>query len=139
MSAGVGLVQTRFDDFVAFGTNFNGNEFPESPSLSFMAAALYKDPSGWFAGANLRHVDGFFSNNDAANTPARFVSTFTIVDARIGYEWERSKTKLTLFAKNIFDEQYVTSLSADNNATPGADQATVGDGRLVGVTLSQRF
>lgn len=139
LSAGVGLVRTRFDDFVAFGTNFSGNEFPEAPSLSFAAAALYKDPSGWFAGANLRYIDGYYSNNDAANTPARFVSNFTIVDARIGYEWERSKTKLTLFAKNILDEQYLTSLSADNNGTPGPDEATVGDGRLVGVTLTQRF
>ena len=139
LSAGVGLVRTRFDDFVAFGTNFSGNEFPESPSLSFMAAAFYKDPSGWFAGANLRHVDGYFSTNDVANTPARFVSNISVVDARIGYEWEASKTKLTLFAKNILDEQYLTSLAADNKAPTGPDEATVADGRLVGVTVMQRF
>jgi len=139
LSAGVGLVRTRFDDFVAFGTNFSGNEFPEAPSLSFMAAAFYKDPSGWFAGANLRHVDGYFSTNDVANTPARFVSNISVVDARIGYEWEASKTKLTLFAKNILDEQYLTSLAADNKAPTGPDEATVADGRLVGVTVMQRF
>jgi iron complex outermembrane receptor protein len=139
LSAGVGLVRTRFDDFVAFGTDFRGNEFPESPSLSFTAAALYKDPTGWFAGANLRYVDGYYSNNDPANTPTRLVSNFTVVDARIGYEWERTKTKLTLFAQNILDEQYLTSLSADNRAPAGPDEATVGDGRLLGVTLTQRF
>jgi iron complex outermembrane recepter protein len=146
--AGLGLIQTRFDDFVTIipvpplgtvGGNFTGNEFPESPAMSFMVAAHYKDPSGWFAGANLRYVDGFYSNNDVANTPIRFVSSYTIVDARIGYEWEQSKTKLTLFAKNILDEQYVTSLSADNGGPAGPNQATVGDGRLVGVTLTQRF
>ena len=140
VSAGVGLLQTRFDNFVAFGNTYSGNEFPESPTISFTAAALYKDPTGWFAGANLRYVNGYYSNNDVANTPARFVSNFTVVDARVGYEWEQTKTKLTLFAKNIFDEQYVTSLSADNKpAVPGPDEATVGDGRLVGVTLTQRF
>jgi outer membrane receptor protein involved in Fe transport len=139
LSAGLGLLRTRFDDFVAFGTNYSGNEFPEAPAISFSAAALYKDPTGWFAGANLRYIDGFYSLNDAANTPSRFVSNYTVVDARIGYEWERTKTKLTLFAKNIFDEQYVTNLSGDSSAPAGPDNATVGDGRLLGVTLTQRY
>jgi outer membrane receptor protein involved in Fe transport len=79
------------------------------------------------------------STNDVANTPARFVSNISVVDARIGYEWEASKTKLTLFAKNILDEQYLTSLAADNKAPTGPDEATVADGRLVGVTVMQRF
>ena len=136
--AGLGLIHTRFDDLVisipgVTTLNANGNEFPEAPTVTAVAGAMYKDPSGWFAGANVRYVDGYYSNRDVENTPTRFVSNFTVVDAQLGYEWERTKTKVTLFAKNLLDEEYVTSLS------PGATEATVGDGRLVGVTLTQRF
>ncbi|MDX2203379.1 MAG: TonB-dependent receptor [Hyphomicrobiaceae bacterium] len=133
LHGGVGLLKTRFDDFVAFGVSYSGKQFPEAPSISVTGGAQYKDPSGWFAGGNFRFVDGFYSNNDTANTPARFVSSLTLVDARVGYEWERTKTTLTFFAKNIFDKQYVTSISQYST------EATVGDGRLLGVTLSQRF
>ena len=131
--AGLGLLYTRFDDFVILGNDFGGNEFPEAPSVTASAGAFYKDPTGWFAGASLRYVDGYFSYSDVANTALRRVSNYALVDASIGYEWERTKTKVTLFAKNLLDEDYVTGIS------PGATEATVGDGRLLGVTVSQRY
>jgi outer membrane receptor protein involved in Fe transport len=50
---------------------------------------------------------------------------------RTGWEWEHYT--LTVFAKNVFNEEYVTSIER------GADEATVGDERLVGVTMRGRF
>jgi hypothetical protein len=39
----------------------------------------------------------------------------------------------TVFAKNVLDKEYLTSISQ------GATEATVGDERLVGVTVRGRF
>lgn len=43
------------------------------------------------------------------------------------------RVRLTVLAKNVFDAQSVTALGFD------ADEATVGDERLVGVTVRGRF
>jgi iron complex outermembrane recepter protein len=133
--AGVGILKTQFDDFDTAEGNFSGNEYPEAPGVTIVAGAHYKDPTGWFAGANIRYIDGYFSNADLGNDPLRFVDSYTVVDARVGYEWDAYT--LTLFAKNLFGEDYLTSRS--QLFPPDPPEATIGDERLVGVTLTGRF
>jgi outer membrane receptor protein involved in Fe transport len=125
----LGFITTKFEDFVTDAGDFSGNEFPEAPAFTLAAGVQYQDPSGWFAGANVRHSDTYFSGNNLANDPRFLVPSYTVVDARVGYEWE--KAKVTLFAKNLLDEDYVTSLQSG--------EATVGDRQLIGVTLTARF
>ena len=129
--ASLGLMRTEFDSFNSSSGDFSGNEFPDAPAYTVAVGGMYRDPSGWFAGANLRYTDGYYSGGDLANSSLRFVDGYTLVDARVGYEWDHYT--LTLFAKNLFDEQYVTSKSF------GATEATVGDEQLVGVTLRGEF
>lgn len=135
--ATLGLIDTQFEDLVTAGGDFSGNEFPEAPTVTFATGGLYKDPTGWFAGANLRYIDGYYSFGDLANTALREVDDYTVVDARIGYEWDR--VKLTVFAKNLLDNDYLTGLSRDFSGDGVADEATIGDERVVGVTLTGRF
>ncbi len=126
----LGLMRSEFDSFVGLsGENYAGNEFPEAPAYTIAAGGLWKDPTGWFAGANLRYTDGYYSAGDLANSALRLVDGYTIVDARIGYEWD--KYTLTVFAKNLFNEEYVTSKDASI--------ATAGDEQLFGVTLRGQF
>lgn len=130
----VGLMRTEFDSFDVDEGNFTGNEFPGAPGYTVALGGIYKHPSGYFAGANMRHTDGYYSGvagGDLGNDPLRYVEDYTLVDARIGYEWE--KYTLTVFAKNLFDEEYVTNIRS------GGTGATVGDGRLFGVTLRGEF
>jgi iron complex outermembrane recepter protein len=127
----LGLMRTEFDSFNSANGDFSGNEFPEAPAYTVSFGGMYRHPMGWFAGANMRHTDGYYSGGDLQNSSLRFVDGYTLVDARVGWEWEHYK--LTVFAKNLFDEQYVTGKSF------GASQATAGDEQLVGVTLSGRF
>lgn len=131
----LGLMRSEFDSFNAeplvIPGNFTGNEFPEAPAYTIAAGGLYKDPSGWFVGANLRYTDGYYSGGDLQNSSLRFVDGYTLVDARIGYEWDHYT--LTLFAKNLFDENYVSAKSVD------ASSATAGDEQLFGVTLRGQF
>ncbi|MCC6491066.1 MAG: TonB-dependent receptor [Candidatus Hydrogenedentes bacterium] len=130
----VGLMRTEFESFStpAYG-NFTGNEFPEAPAYTIAAGGLWKDRTGWFVGANVRYTDGYYSGGDLGNSALRFVDGYTLVDARVGYEWE--KYTLTVFAKNLFDENYVTSKSLGTPPTLG----TAGDEQLFGVTLRGTF
>lgn len=130
----LGLMRTEFDSFNSPDGNFSGNKFPEAPAYTIAVGGMYKHETGWFAGANLRYTDGYYSGGDVGNTSLRFVDGYTLVDARIGWEWENYT--LTLFAKNVFDEKYVTSISTSSGVQ---SQATVGDEQLVGVTLLGKF
>lgn len=127
----VGLMRTEFDSFDSPDGDFSGNEFPEAPAYTIAVGGLYKHETGWFAGANLRYTDGYYSGGDLGNTSLRFVDGYTLIDARVGWEWENYT--LTLFAKNMFDEKYLTSVGI------GGTQATVGDEQLFGVTLLGKF
>lgn len=140
--ASVGLLKSHFDDIVIPATgNFSGNQFPEAPGYSVNVGGLYQDPLGWFAGANARFIDGFYSYGDLANTPARHVDNAVVVDARVGWEFKNPNalpltSKLTLFAKNLFDERYLTYIS---NPSAGVRTAGVGDSRQFGLQLSVKY
>ncbi|WP_068464107.1 TonB-dependent receptor [Hyphomicrobium sulfonivorans] len=127
----LGLMRTKFDTFVSPAADFTGNEFPDAPAYTIAAGGMYRHASGWFAGANVRYTDGYYSGGDLGNTALRFVDSYTLVDARVGYEW--TNYTLTLFAKNLFNEDYVTSIGQN------ARQATVGDTQLIGLTLRGTF
>ena len=127
----IGLLQTRFDDAVTRLGTINGNAFPSSPTVTASAGAFYKQDSGFFVGADISYTDGFYSSGDIANTPTRFVDAFTLVNARFGYE--AAHGSVSLFARNLFDERYLTSISA------GRTEATIGDGRMIGIKATARF
>ena len=68
--------------------DFTNKEYPEAPAYTVAAGGMYRDVSGWFAGANMRYTDGYYSVGDLANTPLRFVDGYTTVDVRTGWETE---------------------------------------------------
>lgn len=131
--ASVGLLKTEFDSAVpAVGIEVGG-EFPEAPSMTFNIGGIYRHASGIFVSADLAYTDSYYSTADVANTAEEQVSAFAIVNAAIGYE--AKNWSMTLFAKNIFDEEYVTGISVSGTSS----SATVGDGRMVGVRARATF
>ena len=135
--ASVGLLKTKFDEAVTFDQgalrNYSGNEFPESPSVTASAGGIWKHQSGLFVSTDVSYTDGYFSPRDLANNPLRYVDAFTLVNAQLGYETKNGT--LAIFARNLFDEQYLT-----NVATPGlTGAAAIGTGRIVGVRGQMRF
>ena len=135
--------KSHFDDIVIPTVgNFSGNQFPEAPGYTVNVGGLYQDPLGWFAGANARFIDGFYSYGDLANTPARHVDNALIVDARVGWEFKNNNSRCPstqqadLFAKNLLDERYLTYIS---NPSGGVRTAGVGDSRQIGLQLSVKY
>lgn len=133
----LGLLKTEYDEIEIKGVDQSGNEYPEAPAYTISAGAMYRSPAGWFAGADVRHTDGYYSYGDIANLATRYVDSYTVVDARVGMEWE--DYTLTLFAKNLFDEDYVTAINRVDGGLLNPDYAFIGDSRTVGVTLRAEF
>jgi outer membrane receptor protein involved in Fe transport len=143
----VGHLKTKFDEIVlgpdpdvstpGNENDHSGNEYPEAPAFTIAAGALYRSPTGWFAGADVRHVDGYYSAGNIANVATGFVDAYTIVDAQVGWEWENST--LTLFANNLFDEQYVTSINEVDGGLLSPSYAFAGQDRQFGLTLRAEF
>jgi outer membrane receptor protein involved in Fe transport len=133
--ASIGLLKTKFDEATTFdGTsvvNYAGNEFPEAPSVTAAIGGTWKHRSGFFVSADVSYTHGYFSPRDLSNSPLRHVSSFTLVNTQIGYETKYGT--VAIFSRNLFDEQYLTSI-----ATPDVE-ATIGDGRVVGVRGTARF
>lgn len=122
--SGLGLMKSKFDK-----GDFKGKEFPEAPSLTASFGGVYKHESGFFAGGDVSFTDGYYSKGDVKNV--RALDSFTVVNANIGYE--KDNLKITAFARNLFDEEYLTSISSNGNL------ATIGDGRSFGVRVNATF
>lgn len=135
----VGLLKTKFDDIVigSPATDHSGNEYPEAPAFTIAAGAMYRSPTGWFAGADVRHIDGYYSSGNIANVSTGYVDAYTIVDAQVGWEWENYT--LTLFAKNLFDEHYLTSVNEVDGGRISPAYAFIGEERQFGLTLRAQY
>jgi outer membrane receptor protein involved in Fe transport len=129
--ASVGLLKTEFDEAVTAIGTFNGKSFPESPAVTASLGAIYKHRSGVFAAADISFTDGYYSAGDLLNDPRRYVDSYTLVNARIGYETKHAT--ISLFARNLLNEKYLTSISA------GYNEATIGDGRMIGIRATGRL
>lgn len=129
--AGVGYSKTEFDEFVngefdptqpesEFNqANFNGNSFPFAPEWSFNAGFDYTHDSGFFGGVDVNYQDNSF--NEVDNFTVNIIDSRFLVNARVGYEI-REGVRLSGYVRNLFDEQYFTTLNRVNQ-----DGARLGD------------
>lgn len=127
----LGLLKTEFDEGLTTAGNLKGKEFPESPAVTLAVGANWKHHTGVFAGADVSYTDGFFSAGDLANSRSRYVQSFTLVNATLGYETKHAT--IALFARNLLDKQYLTGIDSTGLS------AAIGDGRVVGVRGTARF
>ncbi|BCJ90574.1 TonB-dependent receptor [Terrihabitans soli] len=135
--AGLGLLKTKIDEADVGGVDYSGNEFPEAPFATVNLGAVYKHDSGFFASADIAYTTSYFSTGDLANNDNEEVPEFGIVNAAVGYDFN-AYMSMTLYAKNIFDEEYVTGISI-NDSDPTDMNATIGDGRYIGIRAEGRF
>ncbi len=132
--ASVGYVDTEFEDFddVSLG-DLSGMPFPEAPEWNLAIGGFYEHKSGFFAGADAKYVSEYLSRLDFA--PHEYVDGYWVANAQLGYQ--TGGLRLTLFAENLFDEEYFVYESKD--ATGQSVAASLGAGRVVGVTASLKF
>ncbi|MFV0472790.1 MAG: TonB-dependent receptor [Pikeienuella sp.] len=132
----VGLLKTNILDFQSTRGNLKGNEFPDSPQITAGLGVEYQHHSGFFGSAMASYSGGFYSTGSVDNDPMLKVSDFAFVNARLGYRhdnWE-----LVGYVDNVFDNDYVTSLSGTSYGAPPTE-AVVSEPRTYGVELRVFF
>lgn len=137
--ANFGYTQAKFDEFISTGYNttrtgvayddLSGNYLPFAPEYTFNAGAQYRSASGFMGRVDIFGTGKFYG--DPANSCEQ--DPYQLVNLRLGYEakdWE-----IYLWAKNLFDQEYLTWFSQS-----GANMYAVdGAPRTFGVTAAYRF
>lgn len=123
VSAGVGYVETEFNDFEVNGSDFSGNEFGRAPDWTANVGTTYRGGNGFFANARLNYVGSAYMNetNTTESDP------YAITNTKIGYE--KNQWSVYMYANNLFDRDYITRID-DRSANVSYE---VGDPRVVGL------
>lgn len=136
--AGLGLLETEFVDFAnaQTGADFSGNSFSQAPEVSANLGAAYNHSSGLFVTADARYQSESFS--DAENLEAQRVDGYVLANAQAGYRSNR--WSLSIFARNVFDEDYLIRVrNVATDTDPLNDEANVGAPRVIGTELRVEF
>lgn len=125
----VGFLDTEFETFDLAGVgDLSGQAFPEAPKWNLSAGAFYEHPSGLFLGSDIEYTGDF--NARIGTPPQDRLDSFFLVNAQLGFRYEHFKA--SLFATNLFDEEYF--VFADNDVA-----STLGRGRFVGLSVGAEF
>lgn len=154
VSSGMGALDTEFLEFPGggiFGADVSGNELTHAPDFQANLALDYERELPSLSGFTLRaHVD--WSYSDSAYTTADNQETIEllaggrvsfgsldehdVVNARVGLLSENGRWEVSLWARNLFDKEYLVESDRDFF---GTIKENLGDPRRYGVDISYTF
>ena len=120
-------------------TSLAGNSPVNAPENQFNASFQYADrvtsTMNWSAYVDYRWVDDRFL--EISNEVADEVDSYGVVNASVGLQSADDKWNISLWVKNLTDEEYITYI----NNLPGAGFALniFGEQRATGITLGYKF
>ncbi len=135
--ASLALMRSELEGFtLANGATGGGRDLANTPHYGYTLGTRYDSGSGFFGSADLvGRAEQFDSNNQ--NEARR---AFSVVNATLGYAWGR--WTLSLWAKNLLDEEYDKRVYFFGNADPDYIETRYenrADPRQIGGTVSYRF
>jgi outer membrane receptor protein involved in Fe transport len=134
--ASVGLLDASFDRFVTPQVDLSGRAQAHAPDYTLAAGGRYAHPGGFFASFDVSARDDFYFDVSHDQTS----DAYELAHARAGFETET--WSVTLWARNLFDEEYPARGFFFGNEPPDFPDTLytrLGDPRQVGVTLERRF
>ncbi len=139
MFGSLGLLKTELGDFrdnacSPSGGNCKGNEFPEAPRFTAALGGAYTHHSGLFASASANYTGEYFTQGEINNREHYKIHERYLVNIKVGYATDNAA--ISLYADNLFDEQYLTGLS---NSSSSSNEASIGDGRTIGAEVRFKF
>ncbi|WP_434353395.1 TonB-dependent receptor [Psychrobacter sp. HD31] len=129
LTGGIGVVKTKFDEFIDNGVDYSGKEFDYARQLTANAGATYRSPEGWFIGGYATHQGKGWE--DLSNTAK--IDTYTLVNLKAGYEADNWGAYVNV--NNAFDETYIANTLSYNLP----DTYELGDPRTLGVTVNYEW
>jgi outer membrane receptor protein involved in Fe transport len=133
----VGLLRTRYQDYVQDGVALADREQAHAPKYQVALNAGFHLPSGWNARADVSAVDAFYFDVPPNDTRS---DSYTVTNLRAGYD--ASNWTAYLWARNLFNETYAIRGFFFGNVPPEFPSQQFiqrGDPRQVGVTFTYSF
>ena len=135
VSASLGLLHAEITDFTLF-PDLEGREQAHAPRYTFAFGAEYRSTSGWWGRVDLTGMDAFFFDYGHDQQSRNY----TLANLRVGRSWE--DWEVTLWARNLFDEEYFARGFFFANEPPDfADElyTRLGDPLHFGLTMRYRW
>lgn len=119
---------TYSDFYFRNDSDLGNNKLPGLPPHSYQAQLEWKSAAGFYAGADLRAISGYYADY----TNSLKVPSYAIWGLRAGYERPDGQWKIYVDLKNLGNKHYAAAGSASYDYR-GADAAVFwpGDGRSV--------
>ena len=118
---------TYSDFFFDGDPTYGNNELPGVPRHYLRAEALYKHPSGFYAGPNVEWAPGHYY---ADNTNSLTVDPYALLNFRVGYD-TGSGWSGYLEGRNLTDEHYISTVAVAGVAGATSELFNPGIGRAV--------
>ncbi|WP_171060604.1 TonB-dependent receptor [Poseidonocella sp. HB161398] len=135
VSAGLGLMWTELGEFTdAMGVEYEGSDFANAPSYTLTLGADWEALPGLTLGGQIRHIDGYYS--DDTNTPEFEVDDYTLVDVRAAYDIN-DRFQVYGYVDNLLDERTATYLVTDRSVGGTVGKMTMP--RVFGIGLKATF
>jgi outer membrane receptor protein involved in Fe transport len=101
VGAAVGLLRTRFRDFVIDGTTVPERDQPHAPHWQAAVDATWRADSGWFARVDVTGTGGFYFD-----VPPNDTRTGGYALAHVRGGWENARWSVQGYVRNVADRQY---------------------------------
>ena len=138
--AGLGLIDAEVDKGILNGVDLKGNQLIQAPDVNFNVAADW-DVFSNETGILTLHIDSNYVDSqyfDVFNTDRTQQDSYWVANARLTFEPSYSAWSVSLWAKNLADEEYITS-AIDLQTFFTYDYTHVGAVRTFGADVSFRF
>lgn len=135
---GINIMDTKIKDIENAGGVVADRDLANAPTVQFNALLRYTWPlwGGTMAAeADVTYQDDVYYQ--VFNDPIGKIDSYAVGNARLAYTASDERWTLGIFAKNITDEEYVTSVA--NNASFGLAQYFYGRPRWVGAQMTYRW
>ncbi|NCD11632.1 MAG: TonB-dependent receptor [Epsilonproteobacteria bacterium] len=126
--SGFGYTKATYEEYTKGASDYSDNYVINVPRYTFNVGANYRFEGGYYVGGNYAYFGKVYMDND--NTRSQ---SYGVTNVKIGYEQENFD--VYLYAKNLFDEGYVTRAFVVNSNW----YARAGEPRSVGVAFAYRF
>ena len=135
----MGLLSTKYEDFVIPDGDFSGNDIPMSPEVTFNGLVQYDVPLSDLGTVTLQldfnYQDKVFF--DAFNNPLLSEDDYWIWNARVAWTSADDKWEVAAFGRNLGDEEYM--VYAFDLSFFGFNEEMIGTPRFFGVDATFRY
>ena len=134
-SALYGLCDSEYEQFNALAA-LTGKQVSFVPDHTLSFSVSYENEEDFFWQAGSRTIGDTAYWDGSGTNAGDAIDTYTLLDARVGIE--RNGWEVSLFATNLTDEEYYTSL-VSSLSNLGAAPGVVGSPRVFGLSVSKEF